>query len=67
MVGVWIVLLFYAGGFALNGFGVWLLCLWFAFRYCYDLTIVLFVNGVRWASALVLAVADCLVSMWFID
>lgn len=53
--------------FCFKCFGVWLLCLWFAFRYCYDLAIVLFVNGVVWTSALVLAVADCLVSMWFID
>lgn len=61
------MLLFYAGGFTLNGFGVWLLCLWFALRYCYDLAIVLFVNGVVWVSLLVLVVADCLVSMWFTD
>lgn len=52
-----------AGGFALDDFGAWLLCLWFALRYCCDLSIVLLVGvgGVDFRVALTFA--GCLVGM----
>lgn len=52
-------------GFALNVFGAWLLWLWFALRYCCDLSIVLLVGvgSVGFRGALI--VDGCLVGMRF--